>query len=345
MFKTDYDQKSISLVIDDCKRFLKENVEVHGYKAQKFMQSLSEAQSFSVSDKLITALYKSAMNKYTLIDFGTIPKSKGDFDKLERVKDLEETLELINEITGKKLEEVEIINKTIQILRSYKKEFTLGFINDIQIVQMIYNTIVLSIYTAISLLMNVAIDFIRTPNGSLENSRNIQKSTDKRYSIIISNLEAFNKSASNGDLTKLLNNTVKKENFIGSIGATSFFLSSGAISAGIIVAACIVIIPIIRTLIFLAYNLRMNISDFFKQQAEFLEMNITELKSSNGNSKVIKKQQKQMDRLLKYANKFEVEFNKAEKKANKDLSVKVNTDNIRDSLIQSSDDQPSFGLM
>lgn len=342
--KFNNDNYVLSMFSNVFNSFLKENVEVNGYKNKIFFNNLSEAQSFSVSDKLISALYKSSMEKYSMIDFGKISNSKGDFDKLERVKDLEETLEIIHEICGEKMTEVATIEKSIQILRSYKKEFCLGFISDVPLVQMIYNSLVLSIYYGMGICMTIAINFIRTPNGSIENSRNIQIETDKQYSVVIDNLNKFNKAAEKGDLKKLFNETLKKENFIG-LSALGVGAATTTIAGVALVASTIAIIPIIRELIYFSYNFRMNTSEYFRNQAEFLEINVAELRAANGNSKVIKNQEKKIQKLYNIANKFEIEFGKADRKTKKDLSVRVNVDNVKNSLTTPSDDISSFGLL
>lgn len=337
------DSYVLSLYKGTFENFLNEWVEVKGYKNRMFFSSLSESQSFTVSDKLISALYKSSMEKYSLIDFGKIPNSKGDFDKLDRVKDLKETIDIIEEICGGKLKEIEIINETIQVLRSYKKEFCLGFVNDIPLVQMIYNSIVLSIYFAVSMCMNISINYIRTPNSNIETSRNIQAESDKQYTVVMDNLDKFNKAASKGDLKKLFDEVIKKENFIGlGVGVG---VSTATIATVGVVVGCIAIIPIVRGLIYFIYNSRMRTSEFFKHQAEFLEINVSELRSSNGDKNVIKKQEAQIKRLYELSNKFELDFNKADKKTKQQLSVRPSLDNVKGSLTSPSDDISAFGLL
>lgn len=347
LLNEDNSQYVLSMYSGTFFNFLNEFVDVTGYKNRMFMRSLSEAQSFSVSDKLVSALYKSAMDKYSMIDFGKIPDSKGDFDKLEKIKELEETLGILDGIFKERgdFKEVETIKNTIEIVKSYKKEFVLGFVNDVPLIIMIYNSIVYSIYCAISSCMKIAIDFLRTPNGSLENSRNIQRETDKMDTVVFDNLEKFNKASVNGDLKKLFNETLRKENFVGLGTLGTLSLSTGTIAAVGLVAASLVMIPIIRELIYFSYNRRMEISEFFKLQAEFLEINVAELKNNNGDKKVIKRQEKRIEQLVKIADKFEVEFNKAEKETRRQLRTKITTDDVRDSLSKPSEDLSSFGIL
>ena len=68
----------------------------------------------------------------------------------------------------------------------------------------------------------------------------------------------------------------------------------------------------------------MQVSDYLKLQAQFLEFNKTAVEANNEfndtkKKSILKKQQKQADTLMKLSDKLKVESAEASKKANKDI--------------------------
>lgn len=329
-------------------KFIREHTNISSYSDRNYFFGLNETQKFNVSDKLVAAMYKSAAEKYSMIDFGNIPDSKGDIDRIKKIDEIQETIKTIEEImsktsAGSGLKEIDTVKKTMEILRSYKREFSTGFIQDKAMVVMTYNTIVLSIYVELDYCMKVVIDYITTPNATVDNSR--KSFSNSQTDVVVDNLNKFIASANNGELTKFFDSVLSKDNFIGPIGLAS--VSGVAIGAAVLVAA-IAIIPITRELIYFLYNLRMNISEFFRRQADFLEINVAELRAGNGNvnnrAKVIKRQEKKIEQFRKTADKFEVDFNKANNKTKKELHQKISTDTLKAS-VNSLDDNNGFGLL
>ena len=309
-------------------KFLHEQVDVNSYNGRRLMYQLDEVSKAELSDKVVSALYKSAVEKYSDIDFGEIPQSKGDITRLKHYQTLTDSIEALTSImeqTKVICPELDTVKQSLKIVQAYKKEFSLCFIQDKGMGQMIYNTIVLSIICATNLCISAAVDYLRTPGEDMPKAMSVQKDARKDYNVLITNLKDFNDAANSGELRKLFDNILKKDNFVGGL---TLGVSSGAIVAGIALAAAISIVPISRELIYFFYNFRMSVSEYFKAQAEFLEINMAEVQASNMKNKpeIVKKHKKRIDQLNKIANKFEVEFNDSNKKAQKQLSKKIDAD-------------------
>lgn len=341
-------ERNVSLFSESFNKFLSENTVLNGYDDRTYYHSLSESDKFNVSDKLIAALYKSSMEKYAIIDFGKIPDSKGDIDRLEHINEINNVVTTMTQIAPD-MPELAVIKDTLALLATYKKEFCLGFIQDVPMIVMTYNTTVLSLFTAISLAMNICLDYLRTPGGSIQASSNTMYKSNSQYNVVIMNLTKLNTASQKGDLKKVFEACLKKDNFIGSsigVGIGSS-VGAGAIAGVALVASAILIIPTIRELLYFSYNYRMNMSQFFKTQAEFLQINVAELRSSNNpkNAPIIKRQEQRIKSLEKLSNKFEVEFNSANEKTRRDLQQKIDTDMIKTSLSSEKDDISSFSLL
>lgn len=346
--ETNNDKLMLQLCEATFNKFIREHINISSYSDRNYFFGLNESEKFNVSDKLVAAMYKSAAEKYSMIDFGDIPESKGDIDRIKKIDEIEETIKTIEEImnktnSGTTLNEIETVKKSMSVLRSYKREFSTGFIQDKAMAIMTYNSIVLSIYAQLDYCMKVVIDYITTPNATIDNSR--KSFSNSQTDVIVDNLNKFNTSANNGELSKFFDSVLTKDNFIGTIGLAS--VSGVAIGAAVLVAA-ITIIPITRELIYFLYNLRMNISDFFNRQANFLEINVAELRSGSGNinnrAKVIKNQERKIAQFRRTADRFEVNFNKANAKTKKELQQKISTDTLKAS-VNSIDDSNGFGLL
>lgn len=339
------ENNNISLFKYTFRNFISESTQKNGYKDLMYLNSLSEADNFTVSDKLIAALYKSSMEKYNFIDFGNIPKSKGDIDRLPQIEQIEEVIELIEKIIPG-LDENKLSKDTLLILRSYKKEFSLGFIQEVPLIVVIYNTIVMTLLFMIDVSINVCVDYLRTPNGTVEKSREVYTTKGDQYSVAIDSLVKFIKASEKGDLKKLFDNSLKKENFIGSMGiGIGMSVSATAIAGVAAVALAIAIVPIIRELLYFFYNLRMSTSEYFRKQAEFLEINVTELRNNNAKSTIIKKQEARIRQLEKLADKFDIQCKNANNKTKRELSAKISTDNIKTTLVSDNDDISAFSLL
>lgn len=312
--------------------FLYKHVDLNNNKGMQLMQALDESAKYELSDKIVSALYKMSVEKYRDIDFGEIPLSKGDIEKLKHFTTVTDSIEKLTEIYDRlnlPQESLKTIKESIRILIAYKKEFIMGFIQDVSIVQLIYNTIVLSIIASVTIHIDTIIDYLRTPEADYKEMIKNQKNAKQDYNILITNLDKFNDSANKGDLRDIFDKTLERSNFIGA--------TVGAVAAGSVITVLgvsLVIVPILKELIFFIYNLRMEVSEYLKAQADFLEINIAELKSSNMKNKsvIIKKQEKKIKQLNNWANKFEIKFNKAQKETQKEMTKKISTDTASDAI-------------
>ena len=307
-----------------------EAIDMKNYQGNKMLYNLTESEKINITDKMVVALYKSAMNKYNGIDFEYIPNAKGDITKLKNYDTLMQSIETLDNIQTQfntKLNELQIIKESIRILQAYKKEFCLCFIQDNQFGQAIFNTIVMSIIYGVDMCINTTISFITTPKSDLNNLMANQRKYKNESSILFDNMQKINDAANSGKLKDLFDKLLTKNNFLGSVTASTVI----GIAVISLVGMAVLIIAI-RELIYFFFNSRLKLADYFRKQAKFLELNIAELKSVNApqtianKDEVIKKQQKKVDQLLKLADKFEMEFVKQQRDAEKELSKKITPD-------------------
>lgn len=315
-------------------KFLNEQVEHNTVKGRRILMNLDEISKMDVSDKVVSALYKSILDKAISIDFGEIEDSKGDITKLRHYKTLEKCIETLESIVVNNqtlADELNVVKESIKLVTAYKKEFCLSFIQNKSMGINLYDAIVMSIlFCTNSCMMDCYILITAPPDMDIKDFEK-SRSNDEN-NIPLKSLRTINESAKKGELREFFNSFIKKDNFIGALPAIG--VGTGVAVGAIALGAAIVLIPVMRELIYFFYNLRMSVSEFFEAQAEFLEMNIAELKAGDrkDKNKIIKRQENRVKKLNSIANFFEVKFNDAAKKTNKELSQKIKPESVTSSL-------------
>lgn len=328
-------------------QFLSENMSIGKLHDRRiYNEILSEEESKVLfTDKIVATMYQLMMNKYVGIDFGTIPNSKGSIEKLKEYETITKCMDAIGEVAKQNSivkEYYDILSESISVLIANTRDFTLGFIQENEMIQSIYNTIVVSIISGINFTITYIVDYIITPNGDFVSVVEKRKHTDSKDYVLFKNLKAFNKTASDGSLKKLFTAVLKNNQFIGALSIGSI----GVIS----IVSFIAIVPIMRELIYFIFNLRMSMSEKIRMQSEFLELNIVELKSNNHMSEkektaIIKKQRETIKKLNKMADKFELDFSKSNVKTHSELEKKVVPSELKTAVNDIGFGDNSFGLV
>src|SRR5574344_2474543 len=134
------------MACDVMKKFLYENVDIKTNKHRLVMSNLDEASKVAISDKLVSALYRNALNKSAFINYGDIPNTKGDITRLKDFDTLTSALANLQELKEYcDIPNLDTINETLRILQAYKKEFCIGYMQNKSILILIYNNMVMSV--------------------------------------------------------------------------------------------------------------------------------------------------------------------------------------------------------
>ncbi|MEI2420727.1 hypothetical protein V6O07_10675, partial [Arthrospira platensis SPKY2] len=221
---------------------------------------------------------------------------------------------------------LEDIKEALSYLEKHKVEFSKGFLTENNLIEVIYNTLVYSILGATNLLISIYVDYIKTPGLSLDLAIDTQKK--HRDFILFKSIKDFNTSCRKGDMVKLFASMKDKSKFIG----------VGAFGVGALVAAALLIVPIIRQMIFSVYNVRMSVAQYLEQQSEFLKLNAETLQDNNSvhtrldRKKVIKNQMNTAKKLETLSNRIAIKFEDADKKGKKELDKRISLKEIEPSF-------------
>lgn len=278
--------------------------------------ALTEAEEIKLSNSMVTKLYNSAINK-NHVNFEDIPHSKGDLTKYSGYSSMVESLNLLRQIStnnNHKIAEIDIVEKAVGNIVTYRDAFEKGFKLNKEFVIMQYNVLVATCVSSVSYLIVSYVEYIKRVD-KVEFSI-----VDPKYGtgyVGISSLDSFNKSVANGEFGKSINSVIKT-------GVNESLVAIVGVGAGIILGS-LAVITIIRRMIFQFYYSRMKLSDYLKMQAYFLELNKNNL-NANGNrmapdkkKQVMKKQDELIRKLNAYADKLRVDSTMTSKKVDSEI--------------------------
>lgn len=312
--------------------------------------NINESDQNKVLESLTSRLYKSIMDKVDDIDFGSIPETKGDMTQLENYDNLIECIDVIKGILvqyRQSIEPVEVILVAIENIQNRIDMWRKAFTMKMDLPVLMYNTVVLSIVSSVSLIIATSIEFIKDPS---DNSYGIKfdkvSYVRNKDGLLFDNLKKFNNACSSGELDRSLDHIFKSTSR-QLTGMSVLSLVSAAAVIGIVVN----IIPILRELVFFFFNTKQNISDYFTIQADLVQVNAEYVKAnpnlgltSSEREDIVNKQNKVAQVFRKISNSIAIDNKTSEAKAKRDINnnkKKYNIDDVVDSKLDSLDTSKS----
>lgn len=317
---------------------IKEHFDLSDKETFSCLKSIEEADQNKVLIALTSKLYDHLVEKVDDIDFGDIPKSRGDITKLPNYSKVVDCISIfrgILENAKQDLSPVIVLEDAVKNLNEYKDTFVKGYQLNIELPMVIYNTMVLSIYSGISIMISSCIEFIKsTGDTGFDIALDKVQLKKTKDALVFRNLKALNSSFDRGTLPKALDEIIRQT--AKRTIQEEFF--TGIAVGGVILGVILNIIPILRELTYFFYYSRTKVADYFDAQSALLQMNAYNLASKATNSdkdikEIQKKQLKIADRFKKIANFIAVKKSKAEVAAEKDtkaLEKKLKVSDIKD---------------
>lgn len=318
---------------------LSEN-ETLSYRESKDLQAVLEDVNSPVTRKLEEKLFQSVLDKKH-IDFGSIPKSKGNIKDYEGYSAMESALNTIKDLAtenkaGDVINYVDIVQKAIENISSMSVAYQKGFQFKNEYIAMEYNSYVYFCIEATTALIYSFVEYIKRPDTDtfVMVIKNSKLRADEFY---FEQLKKFNMVCDTQGVNyrKMLDSmAVSKDNFIG---------TTTAIGIATVIAAAIAIIPITRAVVYQVYHIRGNISEQLDIQAQFMEMNKSCVEANSAltvqkKKEIVAKQEKLVKRLRKLSDTIRVKSSKSvevatreTKNENKSLTI----DSIKDEVSNS----------
>lgn len=270
---------------------------------KKYMEKMSKDDVHQINGTLIQGLYRTILERKDC-DFGDIPSSKGDIEKCKYYKSTAECLDILSELMLKNeipTTDVDNIKEAIGNVKRYKSTFQSAFDLKQDYLILVYNTIVMAIIDATSMVIAEYMNYLVGPEQSKYDS--VRSRNDKsRGRISLDNLQRFNNEVKVGHFDTMVNYMLdsQRKNFAG----------TGIVIAGVVIVAIVSIVPITRELIYFYYSSRVKFSDYLSLQADFLELNKLGVQASNKSAQqkkeIIKKQEKIILKCRRTADKLKI---------------------------------------
>ena len=327
---------------------------------RKVLLTVNEADQNMMMQSLASKLYGHIVSKVDDVDFGMIPLSKGDITKVDKYEELTDCINVISDILVNYKQPttlVDTVSIALQNMVDRKELFMKGYRNNVDMVIMTYNTLALSIVSAVSLMITSSIEFIKLPQNKGFNIAFDKTSKLKgEQKILYKNLNHFNKLCANGKFDQTMEYAIKnnlifniirkhesgeivQEDVIGALGlsaAKDALAGAGAtITAAIsahpivtgtaaVILGVIVLICIIRECIFYFYYSKTKASEYFDTQSALLVMNAYNIENNltrdeTQRKAIAEKQTKVAKFFSKLADKLRVSDKVGETKAAADI--------------------------
>lgn len=327
-----------------------EHLDMSNGSIRREIMAMNEAEHNKVLTKLTSNLYDHIIKKTSDIDFGEIPDTKGDISKMSNYEDLKDVIAILFDIVKEYKQPtipVDVLTKALANIETRRELFSKGFRYDCELPCMMYNNLVLSLYTGVSYLIAGCIEFIKSPSeDTFEIALDKVAYAKTKEHILYDSLEKFNKSCESGDFDKAMGVVIEKK-------LKKFTGAAAGIIAGTVIGITIIlnIVPILRELVYCHFYTRVRISDFFETQADLLQMNAYNVEHNNTmdpetKREIADKQMKIANHFRYISNKVAIEAKRSDVETNRELQntrKKLSLDDLEEEIeISSSNSQSAL---
>lgn len=279
-------------------------MEASSAQDRKYMREMSKDEIHQINGASIQKLYQAVLDKKNC-DFGDIPSSKGDITKCKYYQSTRQCLDVLKELMGQNgiqepgLAEIDTAISNVQRMQS---RFEYGFKTNQEYIIILYNTTVMAIVDATSMMCTAYMDYLVGPD---QERFSPDKKFDKgRGMVALENLKQFNQLCKNGKVDEALDYVVREQK--------SSFIGTGAVVVTVgAIAALTALVPLTRELIYWYYRSKISLSEYLEVQAAFLEMHKLAVENSKARSssekrKILAKQERVILKLHKAADKLSI---------------------------------------
>lgn len=211
LYSNDFDYHSIyrsNAFLECCKYFNQDDE-----KTRKVLLAVNEADQNVVMQALATKLYEHIVNKIDDVDFGTIPLSKGDIERIDHYEQLVDCINVLSQVLENYKQDtapIDTVSIALQNMIDRKETFRQAYKYNIELPIIAYNTTALSIIASTSLLISSHIEFIKmNDNKGYDIAFDKASRVRSRDKLLFKNLEQFNKLCSSGEFDKSMDYAIK----------------------------------------------------------------------------------------------------------------------------------------
>ena len=281
---------------------------------KKMVLYCNEAQRMTNIEHLTNRLYNHIKAQTDKIDFGSIPASKGDITKIQNYQNLIDCIDIMHKMLieyGEKTDLVDSITTAMDNIQKRQRVFEKAFTLNIDFPKLMYNTIVLSCVSSVSLMIATCVEYVKEGKDSFTMALDKTAYNKSKDHVLFQCINTFNKSCNDGTIDKLFKQCIKsnavsesteyiEEGIVDRVkdvyniykqvdsGIKTVMPSSGVLRvaynfakivliAGAVFAAVKLLLMAIKNALYYFKYFRYKFSDWLSIQADFLQMNADNL--------------------------------------------------------------------
>lgn len=209
-------------VINEFDEIVREHMNLMDRTTRKTIISLDEADQNQLLAALTSKLYDKIVEKVDDIDFGTIPRSRGDITKIENYTSLMECIDILRNIIVEYKENtlpIDTVSSAVENLKQRKALFMKAYTLNVEMPIILYNTIALSIVSSVSFLISGSIEYIKDPGAETFTIALDKVGYSKTsQNLLFENLSMFNNACSKGDIDLAMNDVIRNNKRLSESG-------------------------------------------------------------------------------------------------------------------------------
>lgn len=202
------------MILNDYNQIVNENFDLSDYATRKCIIALKEdSEQSQMLSALSSALYDKIVDKVDKIDFGTIPRSRGDITKVDGYNNTVECLRIMRRLVEEYRQDPTVVDNVIGAIENVKERKTIfmkAYATNIEFPIMLYNLIVAAIENSVSFLIAVCIQYVKDPEtNTMAAAIDRVAYHNAKDNLLYEQLVAFNDACNDGSIDKSLDYVIK----------------------------------------------------------------------------------------------------------------------------------------
>lgn len=201
------------MVFESIDRILNENFDITDRPTRMTIIEADDSEKLQIVQALTSKLYDMIVAKVSDIDFGTIPRSRGDITKIENYSQLMECIDILRGVIVQNKQDtysVDVISSAVANINDRKRIFTKAFALNVELPILIYDTIVLAIVSSVDFIIKACIEYIKNPGSdTFEIAIDRVAYNNTRNNLLFENLATFNSACKSGAVDKAIDHVIR----------------------------------------------------------------------------------------------------------------------------------------
>lgn len=202
------------MILNDYNKIINEHFDLTDRATRKCIVALEDSEQSQMLSALSSALYDKIVEKVDDIDFGSIPRSRGDITKIDGFDKTIECLKIMHRLIEEYHQDPTVVDNVmgaIDNIKQRKPVFMKAYALNIEFPMVLYNLTVAAIENSVSFLISVCIQYVKDPE-----TNDMAAAIDRvayhnaKSNLLYEQLVDFNTACANGSLDAGLETVMKQ---------------------------------------------------------------------------------------------------------------------------------------